>query len=484
MFTKEYNTLRHHKNTIKWFYKSKILPEGETLKNEQIRAEILYTILKRLSEYFEKSKITYTLLKQYKLVKRIGSDLDILVEDKKFNEVIKYLINNNWVIQFSEKHEKFKIRLLKVIDGKIVALHIHRRISWNGIEYLDFKEILKRRVKYQRIYHPSKEDEFMIIMAHALFENNKIPLIDLLILKDLLTQKLDYNYIKMQTKRFGWYPAFMSFQKIMKQQLTRQYTTNPNIEFSILELYKNRIYKMLHDLRFNTNNVLDEFFTFFINPLTSRLKRKKIILTLSGIDGSGKTTLSLNIIKELKVVGLNFNVKWCKKRPIISKLFRLSKKTPSTNQKFNKSNYTILNKSILIRMVWLSILLFEYIPQLWIKTLRAYILKTTLICDRFIYDTEADICIRLNNTPKIFLKILRFLSPKPTLSFYIDVSIDNAMKRKPKENEERLKLLSKIFKKIIPQGVIIINGNLPKKKITSKILSVIIKEIIHKRRDD
>jgi hypothetical protein len=94
-------------------------------------------------------------------------------------------------------------------------LHLHGSISWNGVIYLEPRQVWERHqttlVDGLTIPIPSPEDELLIMAAHAMFENKYITLHELIYLRWLTSQALDWDYITDTAQARFWLDALLFF---------------------------------------------------------------------------------------------------------------------------------------------------------------------------------------------------------------------------------------------------------------------------------
>jgi dTMP kinase len=170
--------------------------------------------------------------------------------------------------------------------------------------------------------------------------------------------------------------------------------------------------------------------------------KTSFLISFSGIDGAGKTTLSKALVKELRERGIKCNYVYGRLEPFILKPFILiSRKVFLKKERFNK-NYEeysktkreVLRKHPFLSKVYQSILSIDYLLQLLFKIRIPLIFGKNLICDRYIYDTAVtDMAVDFGFTkPQILSFVRRFfyIAPKPHLAFLIDLPEDIALKRK------------------------------------------------------
>lgn len=147
--------------------------------------------------------------------------------------------------------------------------------------------------------------------------------------------------------------------------------------------------------------------------LATNKKTKKILITVSGLDGSGKSTqaklLSEKIVNSKIIHIVNFR--------LVNRLFSLKKsKTTSNNPKSISKNKWIgyLNIFLLFIDMFIFIIYFKFQTK-------------SIICDRFFYDLIASHAYRYGDS--IPLQLLIKFIPKTTISFYILVEDSIAQNR-------------------------------------------------------
>jgi hypothetical protein len=94
-------------------------------------------------------------------------------------------------------------------------LHLHRAISWNGVEYVNLATVWRRHrlmdVGAIQVPVPSFEDEVLIMAAHAIFENKYITLKELVYLQWLAEHQLDWGYVVRSAESLFWREALDIF---------------------------------------------------------------------------------------------------------------------------------------------------------------------------------------------------------------------------------------------------------------------------------
>ena len=172
------------------------------------------------------------------------------------------------------------------------------------------------------------------------------------------------------------------------------------------------------------------------------MKNKGFLICFTGMDGTGKTTLSKNLVKSLKEREIECKYVYARLTPIISKPFMwigglifLHGKNMFENYSdyANTKRMAIEHNSFLSR-IYQQILLFDYFFQFFFKVKIPLIFNKNIVCDRYVYDTViTDLSVDMNYSKDKVIdlldNLLRFF-PKPNITFLIDVSEEISYQRK------------------------------------------------------
>jgi dTMP kinase len=201
------------------------------------------------------------------------------------------------------------------------------------------------------------------------------------------------------------------------------------------------------------------------------MKRRGKFICITGIDGSGKTTISKLLIKELQNDGILYCYVYNRYKPILLKPFMyfgrslfLRNENMFKDYKRDSSSKKRLFRSSLLKSMYLSILLIDYSLQIFLKVNIPIFMGDDIICDRYLYDTVfTDICIDLNyskdDARHLLNKCFRVFL-KPDITFFIDVPENIAFNRKDDipsidyliERKKFYKNLAEEYKFIIIEG--------------------------------
>lgn len=170
--------------------------------------------------------------------------------------------------------------------------------------------------------------------------------------------------------------------------------------------------------------------------------KKGFLVCFTGLDGTGKTTLSKKLTKFLQMKGIKCNYVYARLKPFISKpfiiigeLLFLRKKNIFENYiEYSNIKKRATKKYPFLSSIYQRILILDYILQIFIKIEIPLLLGRNIICDRYIYDTViTDLSVDMNYSTHKVLKILRkllYLFSEPDIIFLIDIPEEIAFARK------------------------------------------------------
>ncbi len=165
------------------------------------------------------------------------------------------------------------------------------------------------------------------------------------------------------------------------------------------------------------------------------------LVCITGIDGTGKTTLARNTAAALNRRGLPAVYIYGRTYPVLSRaLMALGRAAllRSKDQWRDYAGYTADKKrtmrSPLLAAIYTITILIDYYIQIWLKLLPHLFTRRIVVSDRYIYDTViSDLTVHLGYSPAQTARAialgLRAL-PAPLLTILIDVPEEVAFARK------------------------------------------------------
>ncbi len=172
------------------------------------------------------------------------------------------------------------------------------------------------------------------------------------------------------------------------------------------------------------------------------MKTRGFLICFTGIDGSGKTTLSKELVELLNKKGIKCKYVYARLNPFVLKPFILIGESIFLRGRDISENYLeysdtkrkAMAKHSFLSSVYQRILLFDYMFQIFFKVKLPLILGKNIICDRYVYDTViTDLSVDMNYSEDIVISLLddllRFF-PEPNIAFLVDLPEKIAYQRK------------------------------------------------------
>lgn len=497
----------------------------EELRNEWICVE----------KIFEDAGIETIFIKSVDHFPYKSSNLDILIKEDK-RDLAEFLLMYIGYIQLHNVEEPYKTLFRRFEKGKSVsAIHLHNKVAWIN-PFHDEKLLWKRYVRSgtdESVDVPSPEDSVLILTAHWFYEDKELKMSDIRNLSICLNNEgFDWDYMEKVAEKFGWsdgynmgllvyshiettvfgngkipedlkikmqqnlprWLRYYLYKHIYRDPITMPYRI-PKVLGKFLHLKKSykdetiNIYKKFKDIFLvaYSSLVVILFERFNINIR----KQPGMLISFSGVDGSGKTTLAWSLSEILNFCELKNRYVWSRVgsasflKPIsfIYKKFIIdnnNKQRFKNKHEQSKNDKSFYQHSKVLRIIHLSLLIIEMILVYTFKVKLPLMLKRIVVCDRYIYDTFVDIMAKFNMNIReingsVFVKIINHVSPKPDVAYVIQVPIENIYLRREFSEDEK-ELISKqqlLYNNIASDynlKEIIINGTEAVEDIKNKIL--------------
>lgn len=243
----------------------------------------------------EEHDIRYAILRDDISIDFHIKDLDILVDYKIMNKFHHIAKNNGFFLIKDGHFNPGKKVYLKIEDERSFFLDVHERVIYRGIEFMDRNKLLNRRFRENDFYRLSNEDFVLCLLFHNVLSKRKIQEKHYEAIFQLLKNKLDKNYIRKHMRKFGLYTTF--------QKLVENFSTTYNNQEFINNIYHKAVFSLI--LRRPSN--LARVISIYVRKYTVKLwgKRRGVLVTFIGPDGSGKSTTIKAVHQRLREIGFS-----------------------------------------------------------------------------------------------------------------------------------------------------------------------------------
>ena len=409
-----------------------------------------------------------------------------------------------------EEPHKFLFRKFH-LGSSVGAFHLHEFVGW-GTGFMDDAQVLENARPSEDapdLLIPSPEDGVMITMAHAFYEDKEIKLGDLWKVIHLLAGRdLDWESMYAQAQLRGWvegldtciilwaelerklYGAHSFPQDVVeraqaqapaycRRYLQARLTEPARFPFRVSFRFSKRHYyrKVFRDQMLSTwQKVVDAYLHSWAGikrRLPFKLQRPMLI-TFSGIDGSGKTVHAEMLRDALELCEVDVKPVWSRggSSALTDAVIRLVKPLLGGRRDMDVEGDTreakVKRKRVwlqrpLLRGGWMMLVAFDLLLRYWAQVAWRLARGQVVVADRYTYDALVELVV-LTDSPKVTRSLaawaLMHLCPRPHLAYYLDVSPERALARKPDELLGFLERQSLIYRRMAMQwGVQIVDAN-------------------------
>jgi len=396
-----------------------------------------------------------------------SDNLDILIkveemdEARKLLEEMGYTENRRYV-----EPGKFLYRKLTSTHPQPI-LHLHENVSWGYTIFLSGEWLWQRAQRGEDgALYPCREDSFLVNLAHGFYENYGYTLYDLWKFYRLLSEEdFDWERVFEGAKTFGWLDGascglevvdqlmeglfgrtfipqerIRSFTKFTRAFINRacdKMLGNGNVAELGKPLSKTYFYKKL--LREN-NPFTKKCYKLFITTLNNIrgafgwYPQKGFLISISGVDGCGKTSLAKGIYENLKLCDLRVRYVWSRAGFMsIARVIKFFFPAKSKNSGIDEEVKERLSTKKIVEVLWSYIVALDILLYLLLKVCIPLRLGYVVVCDRYIWDALVDLTMRFGQRDVLRgpgKGVLMRLAAKPNIAYYLKVNADIVRDRK------------------------------------------------------
>jgi thymidylate kinase len=409
-----------------------------------------------------------------------SDNLDTLVRPEHIQSC-REILGELGFVELRNIEEPLKFLFRKFEGGESVsAIHLHGTVGW-GVPFLDDAALWKRvRVSEDDplVLVPASEDALLVTIAHAFYEDKSFKILDIARIRHCLRRgNLDFPDVERIARRRGWedglafclalYSRLEDWlygeQSIpgdalerarsvvrsnawLSQQLENALRRDEvHFPFRLSFLFGKLLYyrKILNDPQRNPATRTGDVIRTLAWGIKLKLHirgQRGLIVSFSGIDGSGKTVHIRALGNACAIAEVKARSFWTRfgssarksdlGRPG-SKNARISDTATSLARRRRRLRHRAMRLGWLMYNLTLLVLRYN-----WHVRLRRW-LGEVVICDRYVYDAAVEINVSLPDDPGLCRwaeRLLIHLSPRPEVAWLLDVPADISVERQTDEN--------------------------------------------------
>lgn len=425
-----------------------------------------------------------------------SDNLDVLYKPEDV-EVVRRVLQSMGYVELKNVEEPLKYLFRKFHSGHSVsAIHLHAQVGWM-VSFLD-EDALRERCAMSDddplVMVPAAEDALLTTLAHYFYEDKRVALLDVIKLTHCLRRGVDWDEVYRVATWRGWrdglsvslllcayqecalYGASLVPPTILKRALSelpgwtqrllerrlgdgvleslghgamvegaearRDLPLRIPFAFSKFFFYS----KLLRDPTRSRRRKLKDLAVHTANGTKLRLRihsQPRMLVTLSGVDGSGKTTQAKMLQSAFEVCHLRVHSLWSRggSAPWLQLFTRWARGTAEADCQLERtSEEHSLRKmrarqgrfrSPLARWGWSWLTAIELLLRYTRRVTLPLVMGRVVICDRYIYDAFADWAAYFDERAEQCgaARLLRLLSPRPQIAYWLQIPTHVAQSR-------------------------------------------------------
>lgn len=419
----------------------------ERIRRKAKSMEFSVNELRNVAKAFEENGINFVFIFKAITTQCDSKDVDTAIGDTQFKQAEEILESLGYYAPISLYNNHF---VKSKGSDETIQIHLHTERDYKRSLYILGEEkvkILGNRRKMDDLYVLSPEDDLVTSIFNTIMKRH-IPIGNLLHIAYALENCRDIDYLKKCVKKEWFTPLFHYIyviniiyknlfgkdidsplipiaEKMHKKSkilgfLAKIETKKIKIPFrSRILLFYWYIHKVLNirHLHFKeemTRTMSHYFPIYHYTKLVLSARKKNMLVSFSGIDGTGKTThinKLVNRFKDMMIPAQYARGLWSPKisYPLMGVIYLL--------KGWRRKDY---HKSRILRKIWNYIVILDFIYIYLFKIKIHLLVGKTVFCDRYVYDLMATLMhdgLYNERASKIMLKLF----PQPDLAFMLDI---------------------------------------------------------------
>jgi dTMP kinase len=401
-----------------------------------------------------------------------SDNLDILIRREHQEPAIRVLEDLGYV-WLTNTDEREKLLFRKFRSGRCVsAIHLHTWIGWDA-QFHDGEPVWQRaRVAPDdpNVIVPSPEDAILVNVAHALYENKQFSLFDLQKVRAHWAADLDWGYMEDVAQRRGWLSGLYFGLAVLAhverwyfgrhtaprerrrrwigelrrrralwlyyRRLTRsrQVSLPFRMSFTVSKaLYYQKVLSDLHDAPSRRLTNLLHTLAWGVKQKAGLNPQPGMLVTLSGVDGAGKSAHAAALSRALSTCGVTHKVVWSRPgcSPLYRAIARLRGRSAGAEDESASANRPAPGGKA-SRLLWslLNVIDLAFLYNWSVR--RRLLVGNVVVCDRYTADAEVELASRLQRGDRMARRVvvgLSRVSPAPRVAYLLDLPAEDAATR-------------------------------------------------------
>lgn len=413
----------------------------------------------------------------------VSNNLDVLVPQAQQDRARKIVRDMGYVeLRHIEEPNKFLLRRYHLGESAF-DIHIHGRLEWHT-EFVDSPAAFRaaRPRDDDPALYPSAADGVLIALAHAVYENKALKLIELAkVIYAARVLHVDWNAVMAGANRRGWLPGLWFALTLcagweeqlygtaslpadvrgaaaegtpawLRDTVAARVTGPARAPLALPFLQSKRLFygKMLADPSVSTAVRAREIYTHTLYGTRVRLRlrsQRPLLIALDGIDGCGKSAQAELLARALTGAALRHRVVWTRggSSTFMQPLLRMGKRLlrrgqaggsvagGSTDMAARERARAGIFVHPLVRRVWPWLVALELGTAYFVRVRWPLWRGEVVVAERYVLTALIEAAARLDN-PAIAAsvpgRLLRLLAPRPGAAYWLDLPPAVALARK------------------------------------------------------
>lgn len=361
----------------------------------------------------------------------------------------------------------------------VSAIHLHGVVGW-GVAFVDDAVVWRRARPSQDdplVMIPAPEDAFLVTVAHAFYENKSFKLLDIARMRHCLRDDdLDFESLESIARERGWedglafclllcsrleaglYGETLVSEAVLARARTiisRNRWLSPQLEktlkrgqgqfpFQVSFLLVKVLYyhKILRDQQRPLSGRAWDTVSTLAWGVRQKLQvkgQRGMIVSLSGIDGAGKTTHGRALVRAFETSETRARLYWSRFGSSEHKGHDNRDREPECNSVDIASQLARRRRRLqnpMMRTSWLTVNLIHYIARCNLHVRVPLLLSTVVVCDRYTYDAIVEIQASLPDGGRWSQSaawLVTTLCPRPNVAWLLDVGPEVSVGRQAEQ---------------------------------------------------